>query len=151
MASVPSSHLVIFIAAIIVSAGIAGVIVDSAELYGDSLRQSQSEHAKDVSTEIQIINDPGTPSASYDEPSNTLTVYVKNVGDRIIPANADELTVLVNGTRHPVASATIHEDDRWRPGSVAELTVDVVLPSNSETRVVVVVSGDRDRYEFTTT
>lgn len=151
MASVPSSHLVIFIAAIIVSAGIAGVIVDGAELYGDSLRQAQSEHAKDVSTEIQIINDPGTPAASYEESSDTLTIYVKNVGDRIVPANPDDLTVLVNGSRYPIASVTVHDDTRWRPGTVAELTVDVVLPSNSEARIVVVVSGDRDRYEFTTT
>lgn len=151
MASVPSAHLVIFIAAVVVSAGIAGVIVDSAERYGHSIGESQSEYAKDVSTAVQIINDPGKPAASYDESADTLTLYVKNVGDRVIPAETEAVTVLVNGTRHPVGTVTVHGTSRWRPGTVAEVTVDVVLPSNSETRVVLVVSGDRDRYEFTTT
>lgn len=149
MASVPSSHLIIFIAAIIVSAGLAGVLVDSAERYGVSVRQSQTEYAKDVNTDIEIINDPGKPGGAYDEVSDTLSIYVKNVGDRIIPSNASEMTVLVNGTQIPIDNAAIHDGDRWRPGDVVELTVTVVLPSNEQTRVVVVVSGDRDHYEFT--
>ena len=151
MASVPSAHLVIFIAAIVLSAGFAGVVVDSAEQYADSIGRSQSEYAKDVSTEIQIINDPGAPAKSYDEVNDTLTLYVKNTGDRIIPAEPGELTVLVNGSRHPVRDVTVHGDSRWRPGTVVEITVDVVLPSGSEARVVVDVSGGRDRYEFTST
>lgn len=151
MASVPSAHLVIFVAAILLSAGLAGVVVDSAERYADSVGSSQTEYAKDVATEIEIINDPGKPAASYDESTDTLTLYVKNLGDRVVPADPGEITVLVNGTRHPVSGVTVHGDSRWRPGVVVELTVDVVLPSNSETRVVVDVSGGRDRYEFTTT
>lgn len=151
MASVPSAHLVIFIAAIIVSAAIAGVVIEGAEQLGASLEQSQSDHAKDVATAIQIINDPAMPSATYDESDDILTLYVKNVGGRIIGAEPGEVTVLVNGTAQPVRSVTVHEETRWRPGSVAEVTVDVVLPSNSETRVVVVVSGGRGQFEFTTT
>lgn len=149
MASVPSAHLVIFVAAILMSAGLVGVIVDSAERYADSVDTSQSEYAKDVSTEIEIINDPGKPSATYDEVDDTLTLYVKNTGDRTIPAMADEITVLVNGTVHSVTAVTIHGDSKWRPGVVVELTVTVVLPSGSETRVVVDASGGRARYEFT--
>lgn len=151
MASVPSAHLVIFIAAILMSAGIAGVIVDGAEQYADSVDSSQSEYAKDVSTEIQIINDPERPAATYDEVDDTLTLYVKNVGNRIIPNDTGEMTVLVNGTRHQIRSVTVHGNSRWRPGGVVEITIDVVLPSNSETRVVVDVSGGNARYEFTTT
>ena len=151
MASVPSAHLVIFVAAILMSAGLAGVIVDGAERYAESVDSSQSEYAKDVATEVEIINDPGKSSASYDESDDTLTLYVKNLGDRTIPASPDEITVLVNGTHHPVRAVTVHGDSAWRPGVVVELTVDVVLPSSSETRVVVDVSGGQDRYEFTTT
>jgi flagellar protein FlaG len=149
MASVPTAHLIIFIAAIIVSAGIAGVIVEGAEQYGESVGEAQSAYAKDVSTEIAIINDAGKPSGSYDEAGDTLTLYVKNVGGRIIPAESSQFSVLVNGTAHAVSAVTVHGDTRWRPGVVVELSVSVVLPSNSETRVVVVVSGDRARYTFT--
>lgn len=151
MASVPSAHLVIFIAAIIVSAAIAGIVIEGAEQLGASIGQSQSAHATDVATDIQIINDPGSPSATYDESDDTLTLYVKNVGDRIIESEPGAVTVLVNGTAQPVRSVTVHEETRWRPGVVAEVTVDIVLPSNTETRVVVVVSGGRDRFGFTTT
>lgn len=150
MASVPSAHLVIFIAAILVSAGVAGVVVESAERLGESVGESRSEVAKDVATEVVVINDPGKPSASYDEAADELTLYVKNVGDRIVPSEPGEVTVLVNGTAQPVGSVTVRGDSRWRPGVVVELSVPVVLPSDVETRVVVVVSGDRSRYTFTT-
>lgn len=151
MASVPSTHLIIFIAAVIMSAGIGGVIVDSAERYGDSLQSSQSSEAAELETEIAIINDPEKPAASYDEVTDEMTLYVKNVGDRILPSDPDDVTVLVDGTAQPIDSVTVHGEDRWRPGVVVELTLTVELPSNSQTRVIVSVTGDEDRYEFRTT
>lgn len=150
MASVPTAHLVIFVSVILSSAAVAGVVVEGAGVLGESVGVAQSEYAKDVSTTIAIINDPGAPAASYNGTSGELTIYVKNVGGRIVPADATEITVLVNGTRRPVVGVTVLDDTKWRPGVVVELTVEAQLPGNAETRVLVVVSGDRARYEFTT-
>lgn len=150
MASVSSAHLVLFIAAVLIAAVLAGTATQSATRIGNAVEEQSEVQSDHTATELRIVNDPGAPAAAYDTANDTLTVYVKNTGDTTIPSSPSAVTVLVNGTRQPATTTTVLDADRWYPGALLRIDVTVSLPSDQRTRVVVDVNGGRDRFVFTT-
>lgn len=150
MASVSSSHLVLFIAAIVVAAAVAGTVTNGAVRVGGAIEDDSRQYAENVDAEIQVISDAGSPDAVYDNTSGTLTLYVKNVGAATLPGEPGTVTVLVNGTLQTDVRTTVLDGESWRPGNVLRVRVDVSLPPRSDTRVVVTPTGARDRFRFRT-
>lgn len=150
MASVSSAHLILFIAAVIVSAAVAGTMTNSANRIGQAIRDSSAEEAAEREAAIRVVSDAGSPAAVYDNTSDTLTLLVKNTGDGTLPATPESVTVLVNGTYQSDVTTTVLEANDWTPGTLLRVKVNVSLPSNEETRVVVKARGSRDLFSFTT-
>lgn len=150
MASVSAAHLVLFIAAILVSAAVAGTMTNSANRIGQAIQDSGAEEAAEREAAIRVVSDAGSPAAVYDNSSNTLTLLVKNTGDGTLPAGPDSVTVLVNGTYQSDVTTNVLEASDWTPGRLLRVEVNVSLPSNEETRVVVKTRGGRDLFVFTT-
>lgn len=150
MASVSSAHLVLFIAAVIVAAALGGTITDSAGRIGGAIHDRAVDNSQEVAGELRVVSDPESPSAVYDNTSETLTLYVKNTGGITLRDAPEDVAVLVNGTYQDDVQTTVLEGDAWRPGSLLRVQVNVSLPSNSETRVVVQSEGARDLFVFTT-
>jgi flagellar protein FlaG len=147
---VSSAHLVLFIAAILVSAAVAGTVTESASRVGSAIAADSDRERERVDADARVVSDADSPAAVYDNASGTLTLYVKNVGGRRLPPDPDDVVVLVDGVHESDVRTTVLEADAWRPGTLLEVQVNVTLADGVETRVVVSPAGARDRFVFTT-
>ena len=150
MASVSVSSLILFIAAMVLAAGVAGTMVDSVTDVSDALGTKSVDVARNIETEVNVISDPGS-GAIYDDGNASLTVLVKNTGSRALPASAEELDLLVDGqyVSPPDVGVTVVDGEAWRPGEVVRVTIDRSLAAG-EHRVVVIVGDDREVLTFYT-
>lgn len=150
MASVSATHLVIFIAVILVATTVAGTLTEGASRVGSAIEDDSDLDAKRVDAEIEVVSDADSADAVYDNTSDTLTLYVKNVGERTLPPTPDDVPVLVNGEYQSAVETTVLDDDTWRPGTLLRVRVTVTLADGAETQVVVTPTGARDQFVFTT-
>ena len=146
MAGESISSLILFIAAILVAAGVAGTLVTNVNHISSSIDTHSVDVREQIDTDIEIISDAGSGSV-YD--GENVTLYVKNTGDRTISSDEGRLDVLVNGRYIPSDDLTLSvlDNSSWRPGAVAELTIREELDSN-ENRILVGVDGDSEVFEF---
>ncbi|MDG5820899.1 flagellar protein G [Natronococcus sp. A-GB7] len=151
MSSTSISSLILFIAAMIVAAGVAGTLVTTVTDVSSSVSTQTGNTADAIDTDIAIISDAGS-DAVYDEGDGTVTLYVKNTGEKTLASDGAGLDVLVDGEY--VSSGEfeieIHGDDHWRSGAVAELEIDRTLETGEEHRAVVTKNDSRAVFEFRT-
>lgn len=150
MASVSSAHLVLFIAVVLFSAALAGTLTEGATSLADSIERATDADAAHTNADVQVVSDPKTPTAVYDADNETLTLLVKNTGDRTLRSDPDDVTLLVDGAYQADTQTTVLDAGAWRPGTVLRVRANVSLGSNAKTRVVVDAGGARDRFVFTT-
>lgn len=139
MASEASSSLVLFVAAIAIAALAAAVMAHVVSSMANELRQRGDDMADTMGTDIEIVNDP--QNVPWD--GTNLTIYVKNVGTT--PLKEGELLILVDGEHASYTVSLLDGAESWRPGDVAEYTVDPATDPSGDTRVSVtyeVVSDD---------
>jgi flagellar protein FlaG len=60
MASVSVSHLIIFIAAMVVAASVAGALTTTVNDISDAIDEQGPSVSDDIRSDITIINDPGS-------------------------------------------------------------------------------------------
>jgi flagellar protein FlaG len=147
MADVSIPSLILFIASMVVAAGVAGVLVDTVSGISGALDDRGADMAKEIRTDIEIISDP--EGGVYDSDADDLTLYVKNTGLRPIPADPAVVDVLVNGTYRTDVTVSVVDGTDWRPQHVVKLTVtDVSLPGGEDHWVKVVIDGEEETFEF---
>lgn len=148
MASTSVSSLILFIAAIILAASVAGTMVTTVDDISNSIADNSEEAAQSIDTDVTIISDPDS-GAIYNDSNDTVTVLVKNTGSRTLDASADELDVLLDGQylAPENQSTTVVTAADWRVGNVLRLTFDASL-DQGEHRVVVRVDGDETILRF---
>ncbi|MFC7079996.1 CARDB domain-containing protein [Halorussus caseinilyticus] len=106
MASVSSSHLILFIASLIIAASVAGTFTQGVQRLSSALGDRSIDVSGDIRTDISIISDPGS-GAVYNESENNVTVLVKNTGSRSLPAESDRIDVLIDGQYQATATVTV--------------------------------------------
>ena len=150
MSGVSASHLVIFIASIVVAAGVAGTLVTQVDRVSTSIVNQNEDVEERIDTDIRIISDTGS-DAIYDNNDNgNLTLYVKNTGGTELNIAEDDIDVLIEGSfNSPDTVERVDDDtvDRWPPGTVIEVTVNDVTISGP-TRVTVSVRENEDTIKF---
>src|SRR6056297_495379 len=115
MASVSASHLILFIASMMIAASVAGVFTNSIGQLSGALSEQGLDVSSDVRTDVEIISDSGS-DAIYD--GGTITLYVKNTGTERLAADQGEMDILVNGQF--VTNYTVTRADgsgAWTPGA----------------------------------
>ena len=150
MSGVSASHLVIFVASIVVAAGVAGTLVTQVDRVSQSITEQSEGVEEQIDTDIQIISDTGNSGSIYDSGTGNLTLYVKNTGDSELDPTPDEINVLVEGRfKSPAAVTRVDGGDEtvWPPGSVVKVTVENVN-IDGPTRVTVAVKGNEDTIRF---
>ena len=160
MSGVSASTLVIFIASILVAAGVAGTLVTtvgdistSAETQGDAITES-------IDANIELLNDGGG-SGFYvedefeDGHEAEITFYVRNTGSTTLIKERSELDVLVNGLfvadeDLTVTSMNGDNDARaWAEGEVIEIVIELGEPlEGSGNRLTVSTKGAERSLEF---
>ena len=152
MSGVSASTLVIFIASILVAAGVAGTLVatvgdisNSAETKGDAITES-------IDADFEILNDGGG-TKFYDNSTTNITFYIRNTGSNALFQNPNNINVLVNGqfeqdiTIQSVTSDS--NDDVWAEDEVLEIEVSLGRTlSGSGNRLTVSTKGTERSIEF---
>ena len=152
MSGVSASHLVIFIASIVVAAGVAGTLVTQVDRVSTSIVSENEDVEERIDTDIRIISDTGS-DAIYDNDNNgNLTLYVKNTGGTELNVQEDDVDVLIEGSFNSPDTVSRVDDttDRWPPGTVIEVTVsDPGINTGDDVRVTVSVRENEDTIRFT--
>ncbi|WP_246986134.1 CARDB domain-containing protein [Halorientalis marina] len=151
MASVSVSHMILFIASIIIAASVAGVFTDSISRVSQAIEDRGGSLSEKVRTDIQVISDSGS-TAVYDEETQNITLHIKNTGSATLPANGDGMDVFVDGEYETDVTVTPVEDtDTWRPGGVVRAEIepnDGGGLTTGDHRVKVIINEDEEVFEF---
>ncbi|WP_115863776.1 flagellar protein G [Halorussus litoreus] len=148
MASVSTSHLILFIASLLIAASVAGTFTQGVQRLSSALGDRSVDVSSDVRTDVEVISDPGS-DAVYDNSSETLTLLVKNTGSRDLDASPDRMDVLVDGRYQPNVSTTVVDGSYWRVGNVVRIEVGLGSEvADGDHRAKVIVSGDEEVLEF---
>lgn len=152
MASVSVSHMILFIASMLIAASVAGVFTSSVDQLSDAIDDQGLEVSDEIRTSIEIISDSGAGDAIYDEDEEELTLLVKNTGTNGLVPEATQLDVLVNGQFQSSESIEVEllgDGETWNQNEVVRVTIDVTL-EDGDHRVKVIVNGDEDVFQFRT-
>ena len=146
----PAAFIILFIASMVATVGVAGVVTNQAQVISGTSENRIQEMQEDVRTDVTVINDPGSRSSTYDATNETVTVYVKNVGDRPLPTDPNAIDLLVDGRYQTDFTVTVLDGDEWYNGAVARIRANETLAQNETHRVVVRIDGSETLYRVDT-
>lgn len=148
MASVSVSHMIIFIASMVIAASVAGVFTNSVEQLSSAVSDIGGDISEDVRTDVEIISDSGSDAIYNSDGNENITLHLKNTGSELLFADSTVIDVFVNGSYQRDIEVTLLDDaDSWRPGEVVELEISATLGPGDH-RVKIVVNGDEEVIEF---
>lgn len=150
MASVSVSHMILFIASMLVAASVAGVFTDTVGQLSNAIDDQGVQVSQEVRTDIEIISDSGSSGVFNADGNGDITLHVKNTGSETLPADTELINVFVNGQfETDVTVSLLGDATSWRPGTVVRL---VITPDGvsdgDDVRVKVIVNGDEEIFEF---
>ncbi|SFM88718.1 flagellin [Methanolobus profundi] len=119
------THMIFFIAAIILAISVVAVISGDVQSMMSSSSSSSRLLSDQMRTDITIVNDP--EMIPYDNTTQKYTFYAKNTGKtELVP---EFITVIVDGiliVPNDVDTSLVDGDVVWRPGDVLTLNVTTV-------------------------
>ncbi len=117
--STTAAHAIFFIAAVIIAAGVAGVVSDASQAVKTGISQKSSLVSEKLNTEIEVIHVyPGSDNTS---------IYILNEGSTVL--TQDSLIIFLNGERvnilgtRIVNRSTNIDNSLWDPGEVLEANI----------------------------
>ena len=153
MASVSASHLIIFIASLVIAAGVVGTLTTGVDRVSSAIDDRSLDVSQQVRMDMAIISDPG---ATYTE-GEALRIHVRNTGSQGVPiSDASAIDIVFNGRFISNSEIdTIRDansgDEVWRPGEVVEITIadttDTDIQSGTN-RLFLTVNEDEETFEF---
>ena len=163
MASVSASHLIIFIASLVIAAGVVGTLTTGVDRVSSAIDDRSLDVSQQVRMDMAIISDPS--DVPYDTSgTNNLTIHVRNTGSQGVPTEASAVDVVLNG-RFVSNDYIVVEDANndgsgvWRSGEVVAITITDVSTTDSDprsvdttgdNRLILTVNEDKETFEFTT-
>ena len=149
MASVSASHLILFIASLVIAAGVAGTFTQGVSRLSQGIDDQSLEVADEVRTDIEVISDAGSPV--YDNSSKTVTLLVKNTGTSTIPADSRFIEILLDGQYRTNVTVTVVDGEQWRPNNVVRIVIsNTDLSAGGDHRAKLIVNGDEEVFRFRT-
>lgn len=148
MASVSVSHLIIFVASLVVAAGVVGTLTTGVDRVNNAVEDGSLDVSQQVRTDVTIISDPNTPNISDDQ----ITIHGRNTGSQGIPIEQSAVDIVFNGQFVSNSQFTISdangEETVWRRDGVVEITVQEPTVSDGDNRLFLTVNGDEEVFEF---
>lgn len=150
MASGGVAEMILFIAALLVAASVAGTLTTEVTRIGDAITARSLDVAGDVRADTEIISDPAT--GVYNASGNgNVTVYVRNTGSSTLRADASSFDVLLDGQyRTNVSVSPVGNGTTWAEGEVVELTIYAPDLPSGDHRLKLVVHADEEVLRFRT-
>ncbi|ESP89525.1 flagellin [Candidatus Halobonum tyrrellensis] len=150
MAGASISEMILFIAALVVAASVAGTLTSEVAHVGDAISARSLDVADQVRSDVEVVSDPavGVYNTSGD---GNVTVYVRNTGSSTLPTGADGVDVLLDGRyRTDVRLTVVDGGDTWARGSVVRLDVPAPGLASGDHRLMLVVNEDEEVFRFRT-
>ncbi|WP_129115116.1 flagellar protein G [Halegenticoccus tardaugens] len=146
MASVSVSHLILFIASLLVAASVAGTVTSGVDRLNGALSDESHDVSTQLRTDVEIVSDAGSPV--YDrEGDENVTLLVKNTGSRTLPTDGTGLDVLIDGEYQTDVWVEPIGDD-WGPDDVARVHVDAGALADGDHRAKLIVTEDEEVFRF---
>lgn len=147
MASGGVAEMVLFVAALLVAASVAGTLTSEVTRLGDAISDRSLDVAGDVRADTEIISDPG--AGVYNESDGNVTVYVRNTGSSTLGADPSTFDVLLDGTyRTNVSVSLVGDATAWDQGEVVELRLQAPGLEEGDHRLKLVVHSDEEVLRF---
>ncbi len=162
MASVPVSHLILFIASLVIAAGVVGTVTTGVDRVSSAVNDGSLDATEQLRTDITVISDPngGVYNASEGDDGN-VTLLLKNTGTQRLAADGSGVEVVFDGrfVRPSAKSGEVVSADgatAWSRGDVLELTIDLDAVDGvdsldteaSDHRVYLTINGDEELFQF---
>ena len=146
MSGESASHLVIFIASIVIAAGVGGLLISQTGNISSSVDEQASSFEERIDTQFSIISDTSESDDLFNGDESEIHLIVKNTG-QIDPSIHDGIiSILIDGQFVPdehVFVEQVNEDNGvWSPGTDVRVIIDIQesgisVDRNESTRVVV--------------
>jgi len=150
VASVSISHMILFIASMLIAASVAGVFTDTVGELSQAIDDQGVQVSQEVRTDIEIISDSGSSEVFNADGNGDIRLHVKNTGSETLTTDTGVINVFVDGQFETDVTVTLLGDaDSWRPGNVVRLDIaGDGISDGDDVRVKVVVNGDEELFEF---
>ncbi|KZN23600.1 flagellar protein G [Haladaptatus sp. R4] len=150
MASVSTSHLILFIASLIIAASVAGTFSTGIQRLSGALGDRSIDISHNVRTDIEIISDPASGAVYNASGNENITLLIKNTGSENLKGSSDQIDVLLDGKYQSNVSVEVVDGTYWDVGNVARviITPSTQLPPGNDHRVKLIVNGDSEVLEF---
>lgn len=147
-AETSSTHLIFFIVAMVIAAGVAGVIFTNVNAIANASQISSSTLSRQLRTDITIINDPNNIPRS----GSVYTFYILNTGKSTL--STEYLNVLINGVYVPdddIQKSIINYGSTatWRPADILQIDISYPQMQDGDNYIKVITeNGVFDSFEF---
>jgi len=150
VASVSASHLILFIASMMIAASVAGVFTNSIGQLSGALSEQGLDVSSDVRTNIEIISDSGSSAVYNSNGNENITLFIKNTGSERLAVDPGQMDIFVNGQYVTAFEVTrVEGSGAWEPGAVVEVEINPPQATLSgDVRVQVIVNSDEEVFEF---
>jgi flagellar protein FlaG len=158
MASVPVSHLILFIASLVIAAGVVGTITTGVDRVSAAVDDAGLDATEQLRTDVTIISDPS--AGVYNATEENVTLLIKNTGTYRLAPDGSDLDVVFDGAyvRPDALSGELVSADganAWSRGDVLRLTINVNAIEgqdgglvDGDHRVYLSVNGDEELFQF---
>lgn len=146
MGSLATSELIFFIATLVISASVVGVLGGQTLHLTQSIGQSSKTLSTTIESSFSIINDPNNiPN------SNGYVFYIKNTGSSSFDFTNNTISTILNGTMlsgSEISYSTPGGNGLLLPGQVGEITVKMTLAPGDYTIMVTLSTGNSHSMVF---
>ena len=149
MASVSTSHLILFIASLTIAAGVAGTLVQGVEGVSNAIDDRSLDIEDEILTDIEVISDPASPIYNTSGNENA-TILVKNTGSQRLQASTNAVEIIIDGELKRNVTLTVPDGVRWDTGEVARIEISTPGLGPGDHRVKIIANGDEEVFEFRT-
>ena len=157
MASVPVSHLILFIASLVIAAGVVGTITTGVDRVSAAVDDAGLDATEQLRTDVTVISDPS--AGVYNASTENVTLLIKNTGTYRLAPDGSDLDVVFDGAyvRPGALSGELVSADganAWSRGDVLRLTIDANEIdgtgglADGDHRVFLSVNGDEELFQF---
>ena len=138
------THMIFFIAAVLVAGSMAGVFLSVGYEMAKKIEVESNTMTEAMQSDIAIINDPAM--MPYD--GTSLTLYVENTGSSTLMTSG--LFVMMDGSyvNDTVLQVVGRSGAEWIPSTVLQITIDISLVPGDHDVKVITGDGEADSLTF---
>lgn len=147
MGSMGTSEMIFFIATLVVSVAVVGVLGGQTSHIAIGMENSAQNTQNQIENNFEVINDP----SMIPHFNGTYTFYIKNTGSNGFYFTNNSVTVMINGSVVPpalVSFAAPGNNGELETGQVGEIDVAMPIGNGFNTLTVVLDSGLSKAFTF---